>query len=147
MPRKLTKKESHDRAVRFSERYVERGPYEFFPEPDVVSIVQEGLGDNERKYGYRYCPWMPLSDDPVEDRKKICPCERHHEDIERDGFCIWMFFVSEEFLRKYQQGEDFNQTIDEAIPDGQGLFDNTGGKREHNIKSKKKSKRSTNKDT
>jgi hypothetical protein len=34
-----------------------------------------------------------------------------------------MFFVSEEFLRKYQQGEEFVQTIDEAVKPGEGLFD------------------------
>ena len=34
-----------------------------------------------------------------------------------------MFFVSEEFLRKYEQGEDFVQTIDEAVKPGEGLFD------------------------
>ncbi len=44
------------RAVKFSERYVERGPYEFFPEGEVVTVVQEGLAENERQYGYRYCP-------------------------------------------------------------------------------------------
>ncbi len=48
-----------------------------------------------------------------------------------------MFFVSEEFLRKYQEGEDFDQTIDEAVPEGQGLFDDTGGKKEHNIARRK----------
>ncbi len=45
-----------------------------------------------------------------------------------------MFFVSEEFLRKYQSGEEFAQTIDEAVPVGQGLFENTGGKRDYNVK-------------
>ena len=34
-----------------------------------------------------------------------------------------MFFVSEEFLRKYTQGEEFQQTIDEAVKPGEGLFD------------------------
>jgi len=34
-----------------------------------------------------------------------------------------MFFVSEEFLRKYEQGEDFVQTIDEVVKPGEGLFD------------------------
>ena len=34
-----------------------------------------------------------------------------------------MFFVSEEFLRKYEQGEDYAQTIDEAVKPGEGLFD------------------------
>ena len=33
-----------------------------------------------------------------------------------------MFFVSEEFLHKYESGEDFTQTIDEAVPLGTELF-------------------------
>ena len=56
MPRQLTESESLRRAVEFSEKYVQRGPYEFFPDPEVVGIVQEGLAENERGYGYRYCP-------------------------------------------------------------------------------------------
>ena len=54
--RKLTEEEAFERAVKFSERYVARGPYEFFPEKDVVEVVQQGLAENERTYGYRYCP-------------------------------------------------------------------------------------------
>ncbi len=34
-----------------------------------------------------------------------------------------MFFVSEEFLRSYAAGEEFEQTIDEAVPRGTGLFE------------------------
>ena len=45
-----------------------------------------------------------------------------------------MFFVSEEFLRKYEAGEEFRQTIDEAVPVGQELFDDTGSKRDYNLK-------------
>ena len=44
-----------------------------------------------------------------------------------------MFFVSEEFLRKYESGEAFAQTIDEAVPVGQELFEDVGGKREFNV--------------
>ena len=70
MPRrKLTQEQALEGTIKFSERYTERGAYELFPEPEVVAAV-------------------PLSGDPVEDRKKICPCDRHHEDIARDGFCI-----------------------------------------------------------
>ena len=54
--RNLTEEEALKRAVKFSEKYVERSPYEFFPEPEVVSEVQKGLGNNERLFGYRYCP-------------------------------------------------------------------------------------------
>ncbi|MCH7624632.1 MAG: hypothetical protein IIC83_01790 [Chloroflexi bacterium] len=54
--RELTEEEALKRAEAFSERYVARGPYEFFPEPEVVKEVQRGLGENERISGYRYCP-------------------------------------------------------------------------------------------
>ncbi len=57
MPKKqLTEEEAFDRAVSFSEKYVARGPYEFFPDAEVVRVVQEGLGKNELEHGYRYCP-------------------------------------------------------------------------------------------
>ena len=52
-----------------------------------------------------------------------------------------MFFVSEEFLSKYMDGEGAEQTIDEAVKPGEGLFDNTAGKREHNIQRRKQSKK------
>jgi len=34
-----------------------------------------------------------------------------------------MFFVSEEFLRQYESGQDFQQTIDEVVPEGSDLFE------------------------
>ncbi len=56
MQRKLTLDQALKGAKSFSEKYVERGPYEFFPEPEVVEVVQQGLAENQVKYGYRYCP-------------------------------------------------------------------------------------------
>jgi len=52
-----------------------------------------------------------------------------------------MFFVSEEFLRKYESGEEFEQTIDEAVPVGRELFEQSGGKREHNQQRRERSGR------
>ena len=57
----------------------------------------------------------------------------------REGFCIGMFFVSEEFLRKYETGEAFDQTIDVAVPLGQELFEDTGGKKEYNRRQREES--------
>ena len=56
MQRKLTLEQALKGTKTFSEKYVERGPYEFFPEKEVVELVQEGLAENQVKYGYRYCP-------------------------------------------------------------------------------------------
>ena len=47
-----------------------------------------------------------------------------------------MFFVSEEFLRKYQEDGEIDQTVDVAVPVGTELFEDTGGKRAYNIKTR-----------
>ena len=49
-----------------------------------------------------------------------------------------MFFVSEEFLRKYSEDAEINQTVGEAVPIGHELFESTGGKREYNAQRRKK---------
>ena len=36
MPKDMNEEEALESAVKFSERYVDRGPYEFFPEIEVV---------------------------------------------------------------------------------------------------------------
>ena len=56
MPKDMNEEEALESAVKFSERYVARGPYEFFPEKEVVEEVQAGLAQNHRLEGYRYCP-------------------------------------------------------------------------------------------
>ena len=43
-------------AKKMSEKYVEKGPYEFYSDPEIVEEVQKGLAKNEVKWGYRYCP-------------------------------------------------------------------------------------------
>jgi ferredoxin-thioredoxin reductase catalytic subunit len=54
--KKLTSEEALTRAQKFSEAYTSRGPYKFFPEPEIVLEVQKGLAANEVANGYRYCP-------------------------------------------------------------------------------------------
>jgi hypothetical protein len=43
-------------AKKMSEKYVEKGPYEFMPDATTVELVQRGLAKNELLYGKRYCP-------------------------------------------------------------------------------------------
>jgi len=52
----MSPEDAFKRAIEFSNKYVNRGPYEFFPDSEVVTEVQKGLGENERLHGYRYCP-------------------------------------------------------------------------------------------
>ena len=54
-----------------------------------------------------------------------------------------MFFVSEEFLRKYQAGEEFVQTIDEVVAPGRGLFEEYESKVDHRVEHGTKGKGGT----
>ena len=56
MESKITFEEALERAKRMSERYVERGPYQFFPAADMVDSIQQGLAKNLVNHGRLYCP-------------------------------------------------------------------------------------------
>ena len=48
-----------------------------------------------------------------------------------------MFCVSEEFLRQYESGQDFEQTIDETVPEGADLFEEGSYKSKADSKKKR----------
>lgn len=56
MPKEITFEEALERARRMSQRYVEKGPYEFFPLTEIVGEVQRGLAKNLVNHGRLYCP-------------------------------------------------------------------------------------------
>jgi ferredoxin-thioredoxin reductase catalytic chain len=49
---------------------------EFSVNPDAarVALLFEGLFENEKNHGLKFCPCRLISKDPVEDVKLICPC-------------------------------------------------------------------------
>ena len=56
MKKQKTFEQAFQGAKRMSEKYVEKGAYEFYPDSDIVEEVQKGLGKNEVEFGYRYWP-------------------------------------------------------------------------------------------
>ncbi len=56
MAKNLDPDKAMEGTIRFSEKYVEKSGYKFFPDQEVVRLVQEGLARNQVEYGYRYCP-------------------------------------------------------------------------------------------
>jgi len=56
MEKNITFEEALERARHMSERYVERGPYYFFPLADTVDSIQRGLAKNLVNHGRLYCP-------------------------------------------------------------------------------------------
>ena len=63
------------------------------PNKEVVKRLVRGLLENEKKYGARYCPCRRVSGNKEEDESKICPCQWHKEEIEKQGHCLCGLFI------------------------------------------------------
>lgn len=68
-------------------KYSQKSGYALNPNEEMLSMVLEGLAKNKERYGYAYCPCRVVTGDPAEDRKIICPCIYHKEEIAKEGFC------------------------------------------------------------
>jgi len=73
--------------------YAQKNGLKLNPDKKVVERLIIGMLANEKKYGARYCPCRRISGDKEEDKKKICPCQWHKEEIEKYGHCLCGLFV------------------------------------------------------
>jgi thioredoxin len=83
-----------DEIIKNYQEYAEQNGFKLNPNREVVERLIKGLLENEKKYGARYCPCRRVTGNLDEDKPKICPCQWHREEIERDGHCFCGLFVS-----------------------------------------------------
>jgi ferredoxin-thioredoxin reductase catalytic chain len=86
------------RVRKFVASYVGKGPYELFPEADVVEKVIEGLAENLVLHGHMYCPCAPVESSKARGSEMVCPCTPHPSDIARQGYCDCGLFASRDFV-------------------------------------------------
>lgn len=87
-----------ERARKFVATYVAKGPYELYPENEVVENVIQGLADNLVAHGRMYCPCAPVEESKQKGSDMVCPCKPHHADIARQGYCDCALFASPGFV-------------------------------------------------
>ncbi|MDI6603207.1 MAG: thioredoxin [Patescibacteria group bacterium] len=85
--------EKVEEIIKNYQNYALKNNWRLNPDRKVVERVVMGLLANEKKYGYKYCPCRRVTDIQEEDKGKICPCQWHREEIERDGHCLCGLFV------------------------------------------------------
>lgn len=86
------------RAQKIKERldsYLEGKDFTYNPDGDVVARVLNGLAKREEKSGAQYCPCRLVTGNAEVDKKIICPCVYHIEEIEAQGMCHCQLFVKE----------------------------------------------------
>jgi ferredoxin-thioredoxin reductase catalytic subunit/uncharacterized protein YciW len=84
----------HNMVNKFAEK--NRRHLKLNPDSARVQALLEGLARNRIEFGKAYCPCMVnrISGSEIENRKRICPCSFHKEDIEKEGACECGMFVS-----------------------------------------------------
>ncbi|UJS17953.1 MAG: hypothetical protein L3J17_02555 [Candidatus Jettenia sp.] len=82
------------------DNYATHSPYRLNPDTKIVDRVVKGLAMRKMKYGYAYCPCRLVMGDAEKDKKIICPCVYHVEEIARDEECHCNLFVSARYQIK-----------------------------------------------
>jgi len=79
--------------IDWSDEYAKKSGFQLNPDKSAVERVVKGLLANEQKYGEKYCPCRRVSGDKEADKKNICPCVYHKDEIAKDGHCFCKLFV------------------------------------------------------
>lgn len=79
--------------IKKSQEYAEQNGFSLNPDAKLVERIVRGLLENEKKHGFQYCPCRRITGNPEEDKKNICPCIYHRQELEKDGHCLCGLFV------------------------------------------------------
>ena len=85
--------EEIERLIKKYEEYANENGFRLNPDRKVVENIVRGLLKREEEFGEKYCPCRRVSGDKEEDKKIICPCVYHEEEIKRDEHCLCNLFV------------------------------------------------------
>lgn len=81
--------------VKIFRKYAEKQGFQLQPDKKFLDEIINGLLENERKFGYRYCPCRVITGDRFKDARIICPCTYHKEEVRTMGHCLCRLFVAE----------------------------------------------------
>jgi ferredoxin-thioredoxin reductase catalytic subunit len=76
--------------------FADKNEFQVNPDQERVSTLIDGMFNNEKNHGLKYCPCRLITKDPDEDLKLVCPCNfRIHETYKdkEDGECWCGLFV------------------------------------------------------
>lgn len=90
---KSGKEEQIKKLTKMYENYAVENDFRLNPNEKITKRILEGLIQNEKKYGNRYCPCRKVTNDPEFNKNIICPCIYHKDEIKAQGHCHCFLFV------------------------------------------------------
>ena len=80
----------------WARRYAEKNGWVLNPDEQERTTVLHGLASNREQFGKQYCPCRLRSGDLENDKKIICPCIYHRDEIAKDSHCHCRLFFKED---------------------------------------------------
>ncbi len=78
-------------------RYAQKQGYVLNPDEEMLDLVVDGIAKNKATHGKNFCPCRIITGDEIEDKKIICPCIYHKQEIDELGAChCGLFFKAPE---------------------------------------------------
>ncbi len=81
----------------WAHRYAEKNGWVLNPDDEERAGLLKGLAANRLRFGKQYCPCRIKSGDPETDKKIICPCIYHRDEIAKDGHCHCRLFFRKDW--------------------------------------------------
>jgi len=85
--------EEIEKIIKKYEIYAKENGFRLNQNREVVERIVRGLLEREEKLGFKFCPCRRVTGNQEEDKKIICPCAYHKEEIQRLGHCLCNLFL------------------------------------------------------
>lgn len=82
-----------EKLIKDYEKHAKENGFKINPNRKIVENIVNALIEREEKFGEKYCPCRRITGEKKEDKKIICPCVYHKEEIAKDGHCHCNLFV------------------------------------------------------
>ena len=79
--------------IKKNEEYAESKGFKLNPNEAIALGVTRGLLARKENFGELYCPCRKMTNDKKSDKRIICPCVYHEDEIAKDGHCFCNLFV------------------------------------------------------
>lgn len=82
-----------EKLIKEYEKYAKENGFRLNPDKKIVENIIKSLLLREKKFGGKYCPCRRITNNKEEDKKIVCPCIYHREEIKKDKHCYCNLFV------------------------------------------------------